>query len=55
MRKALTTAADETYGDHLNDPQAETAWTGFDGWLTAVRAFFLLIGGMLLISLLTVI
>lgn len=56
MREALMTAANEAYADHFEDAQrSKPARAGFDGWLTAVRAFFFLIAGMLLISLFTTI
>lgn len=51
------TAAHETYAERyrVELPDRETRRSGFDGWLVAMRAFLLLIGGMLAVSLLTVI
>lgn len=50
------TRVNETYADHFHGEHRQDAVrSGFDGWLTAVRAFFFLIAGMLLISFFTTI
>lgn len=56
MREALMTAANEAYAEHFDEGRRkQPVRAGFDGWLTAVRAFFLLVAGLLLISLFTMV
>lgn len=56
MREAVMTAANEAYADRFEEEcRKQASNSEFDGWLTAVRAFFFLILGMLVISVLTTI
>ncbi len=56
MHERLLTSANEAYAKHFQvEVPAEPERMGFDGWLVVVRAFTVLIAGLLVISVITVI